>query len=73
MAAVQLRDDILEADHGAGTKLYKAVRSHGVLTRAHGVGVALSPPLTVTVEQIREIGEAIRAGLDDLAAVSEAA
>jgi len=73
MAAVQLRDDILEADHGAGTKLYKAVRSHGVLTRAHGVGVALSPPLTVTVEQIREIGEAIGAGLDDLAAVSEAA
>ena len=73
MGAVQLRDDILEADQGAGTKLYKAVRSHGVLTRAHGVGVALSPPLTVTVDQIREIGEAIRAGLDDLAAVSEAA
>src|SRR5947208_4330549 len=73
MGPVQLRDDIPGADQGAGTKLYKAVRSHGVLTRAHGVGVALSPPLTVTVDQIREIGEAIRAGLDDLAAVSEAA
>jgi len=73
MAAVQLRDDILESDHGAATKLYKAVRSHGVLARAHGVGLAFSPPLTVTVEEIREIGDAVSAGLDDLAAMSAAA
>jgi adenosylmethionine-8-amino-7-oxononanoate aminotransferase len=73
MAAVQLAADVLDADHGAGTKLYKAVRSHGVLTRAHGLGIAISPPLIATVEQIREIGDAVRAGLDDLAAMREAA
>jgi adenosylmethionine-8-amino-7-oxononanoate aminotransferase len=73
MAAVQLAADVLDADHGAGTKLYKAVRSHGVLTRAHALGIAISPPLIATVEQIREIGDAVRAGLDDLAAMREAA
>jgi putrescine aminotransferase len=73
MAAVELAADLLEADHGAATKLYRGVRSHGVLTRAHARGLAISPPLIVTVEQIREIAGAVRAALDDLAAVDAAA
>jgi adenosylmethionine-8-amino-7-oxononanoate aminotransferase len=73
MAAVELAADLLEADHGAATKLYRGVRSHGVLTRAHARGLAISPPLIVTVEQIQEIAGAVRAALDDLAAVDAAA
>jgi adenosylmethionine-8-amino-7-oxononanoate aminotransferase len=73
MAAVELAADVLEADPGAGAKLYRGVRSHGVLTRAHAVGLAISPPLIVTVEQIQQIADAVRAALDDLAAVNAAA
>ncbi|MDX6511425.1 MAG: putrescine---pyruvate transaminase [Gaiellaceae bacterium] len=69
MAAVELSADVLEADHGAAAKLYKAVRSHGVLTRAHARGLAISPPLIVTVAQIEEIAGAVGAALDELAAV----
>jgi putrescine aminotransferase len=66
MAAVELAADVLEADHSAATRLYRGVRSHGVLTRAHVRGLAISPPLVVTVEQIREIADAVRAALDEL-------
>jgi putrescine---pyruvate transaminase len=68
MAAVQLTDEVL-ADSHASTNLYRAVRSHGVLTRGHALGLALSPPLTVSVEQLHEIADAVRAGLNELAAV----
>ena len=44
-----------------------------LLTRAHARGLAISPPLIVTVEQIQEIADACRAALDDLAAVNAAA
>ena len=73
MAAVELAAELLEADHGAATKFYRGVRSHGVLTRAHARGLAISPPLIVTIEQIQEIADAVRAALDDLAAVDAAA
>jgi adenosylmethionine-8-amino-7-oxononanoate aminotransferase len=73
MAAVALRPEVLEADPTASTKLYKAVRSNGVLTRAHPVGLAISPPLIVTVEQIRELANAVKAGLDSLALVDAVA
>ena len=73
MAAVELAADVLEADHSAATKLYRGVRSHGVLTRAHARGLAISPPLVVSVEQIHEIADAVRAALDDLAVVDAAA
>ena len=70
MAAVQLADDVLAADSHASTIFYKAVRSSGVLTRPHALGLALSPPLTITVDQIHEIADAVRAGLNELAAVA---
>src|SRR6266536_6674604 len=69
----ELAAELLEADHGAATKFYRGVRSHGVLTRAHARGLAISPPLIVTIEQIQEIADAVRAALDDLAAVDAAA
>ena len=69
MAAVQLTDEVLEADSHASTNLYRAVRGNGVLTRGHALGLAISPPLTVSVEQLHEIAGAVRAGLNELAAV----
>ena len=66
----ELDADLLEADHGAGAKLYRAVRQRGVLTRAHAKGLAISPPLIVTVEQIQEIAAAVSDALDDLAAAA---
>jgi putrescine---pyruvate transaminase len=72
MAAVELAAEVLEEDHHAATSLYRAVRSHGVLTRPHARGLALSPPLIVTVEQIHELAEAIGAALDELAVVGAA-
>jgi adenosylmethionine-8-amino-7-oxononanoate aminotransferase len=73
MAAVELEVDVLDADHDAATKLYRGVRSRGVLTRPHARGLAISPPLVVTVEQIREIAAAVRGALDELGAVDAAA
>ena len=37
-----------------------------MLVRGLGKGVAVSPPLTVTEDEIRLLGEGIRAGLDAL-------
>jgi adenosylmethionine-8-amino-7-oxononanoate aminotransferase len=68
MAAVQLTDDALSDSH-ASTNLYKAVRANGVLTRGHALGLAISPPLTITSDQLNEIAGAVRAGLDQLAPV----
>jgi putrescine---pyruvate transaminase len=73
MAAVELAPHVLEADPGAATKFYRAVRSRGVLLRAHVRGLAISPPLIVTVEQIRELADAVRGALDELGAVDAAA
>jgi putrescine aminotransferase len=73
MAAVELAPDLLETDHDAATKLYRGVRSRGVLTRPHARGLAISPPLIVTVAQIREIADAVRGALDELGAVDAAA
>jgi len=70
---VQLTDDVLESDSHASTNLYRAVRENGVLTRGHALGLAISPPLTITVEQLHEIADAVRAGLNELAAVASPA
>ncbi len=67
MAAIELGADVLDADHGAATKLYRAARSRGVLLRAHAQGLAISPPLIVTSGQIQEIADTVVEALDDLA------
>jgi putrescine---pyruvate transaminase len=73
MAAVELAPQVLEADPGAAGTFYRAVRSNGVLLRAQARGLAISPPLIVTVEQIRELADAVHAGLEELASVGAAA
>jgi putrescine---pyruvate transaminase len=69
MAAVQLADDVLAADSHAATRFFEAVRANGVLTRPHAIGMAISPPLTITLDEIRTIADTVRAGLDELANV----
>ena len=69
MAAVQLADDVLAADSHAATRFFEAVRANGVLTRPHAIGMAISPPLTITVDEIQTIADTVRAGLDELANV----
>jgi putrescine aminotransferase len=72
MAGVELAAEVLDADHDAALKLYRGVRSRGVLVRAHARGLAISPPLIVTVEQIREIADVVHATLEELAPVGAA-
>jgi putrescine---pyruvate transaminase len=45
-----------------------AARRRGVLVRGLGAGIALSPPLTITPEQIAVLGETLREALDEVAA-----
>ncbi|MDX6566105.1 MAG: putrescine---pyruvate transaminase [Gaiellales bacterium] len=61
-AAVDLNAELLAA--GAMGRFTAAIREAGVLLRGQATGVAIGPPLTVEREQLVEIAEAIRAGLD---------
>ncbi|MDX6525066.1 MAG: hypothetical protein QOI43_577, partial [Gaiellales bacterium] len=61
-AAVDLNAELLAA--GAMARFTAAIRGAGVLLRGQATGVAIGPPLTVEREQLAEIAEAIRAGLD---------
>jgi adenosylmethionine-8-amino-7-oxononanoate aminotransferase len=47
-------------------KAATAVREHGVILRALGQGLAVSPPLTIASDEIELIHDAVRAGLDAL-------
>jgi putrescine---pyruvate transaminase len=66
LAAVELTPEVLGAVTDAPNVLLRAAREAGVLVRGLGKGVAVSPPLTVGEDEIRLLGEAIRAGLDTL-------
>ena len=48
------------------TKADKAIRPHGVILRALGQALAVSPPLTITSDEIRFLRDGVRAGLDAL-------
>ncbi|HWT92611.1 MAG TPA: aminotransferase class III-fold pyridoxal phosphate-dependent enzyme [Solirubrobacteraceae bacterium] len=63
LAAAQLADDVLERDPGSVARWQRAVREEGVLVRALGKGLAASPPLVTTEDEIAQIGEAMLAGL----------
>ncbi len=68
LAAVELTPDVLTSVPDAPNALLRGAREVGVLVRGLGKGVAVSPPLTVTEDDIRLLGEGIRAGLDLLPA-----
>ena len=67
-AAVELNAE-LQRVPGAVSDFVLGAREAGLLTRQQAAGVAVGPPLTITREQIAEMGAALRAGLDHVLAV----
>jgi adenosylmethionine-8-amino-7-oxononanoate aminotransferase len=66
MVAVALAADALAEDPRLPAKADKAIRPHGVILRALGQALAVSPPLTITSDEIRFLRDGVRAGLDAL-------
>jgi putrescine---pyruvate transaminase len=67
MTGIALDADALAADPALTLKASAAVREHGgVILRALGQALAVSPPLTLSSEEIRLIHDGVRAGLDAL-------
>jgi adenosylmethionine-8-amino-7-oxononanoate aminotransferase len=64
MAAVDLSADVLAENPGAAAALQLAAREEGLLVRPFARGVAMSPPLTITLDDIRGIGDLLGAALD---------
>ena len=61
LAAVQLHDG------GQALGLAKGLRRHGISTRAVGAGsIQISPAFVMTDQQVAELADGIRAGLDEL-------
>jgi putrescine aminotransferase len=58
--------DALAQDPGLPTKAYRAIRPHGVILRALGGALAVTPPLTISSDEMQLIHDAVRAGLDAL-------
>ena len=67
MTGIALDPSALAADPALTTKASAAVREHGgVILRALGQALAVSPPLTIGSDEIRLIHDGVRAGLDAL-------
>lgn len=66
IAGVELAPEALAANSEAVAKVAHAAREHGVLVRALGSSVAVSPPLTVEREHLSLIGESLVHAFDAL-------
>jgi adenosylmethionine-8-amino-7-oxononanoate aminotransferase len=67
MTGISLDPSALAADPALTVKASAAVREHGgVILRALGQALAVSPPLTIGSDEIRLIHDGVRAGLDAL-------
>ncbi|MDQ3781724.1 MAG: aminotransferase class III-fold pyridoxal phosphate-dependent enzyme [Actinomycetota bacterium] len=65
MAAVQLNSTVLASEPSANVTAATGARQAGVITRAiAGGGLQVSPPLTITRDQLDELTAGLRAGLD---------
>ena len=61
-----LDPDALASDPTLPAKAAKAMLEHGLILRALGQALAVSPPLTITSEEIQFAYGAAREGLDAL-------
>ncbi len=62
LAAVQLRQDLVEDDPALGARVGAATREAGVLVRPLvGGALAVSPPLTIEESQLQEAVDGLRA------------
>jgi putrescine aminotransferase len=69
LAAVNLRHDLLADEPTLGAQVGAACREHGMLVRPLvGGAVAVSPPLVIADDEVEQIAERFRAGLDAVAA-----
>jgi len=66
LVGIALDRDALASEPGLTAKASASVRSHGVILRALGETLAVSPPLTISSSEIDLIRDAVRAGLDAL-------
>jgi putrescine---pyruvate transaminase len=66
LVGIALDPSALADDPALPAKAYKAIRPHGVILRALGQSLAVSPPLTISSDEIQLIHDAVRAGLDAL-------
>jgi len=66
LAGIAFGEDAMAAEPSLPGKAYKAIREHGVILRALGSSLAVSPPLTITASEIELIRDAVEAGLDSL-------
>ncbi|KAA9153280.1 aspartate aminotransferase family protein [Amycolatopsis acidicola] len=66
LGAVELTAETRDRLPSALADLQLLARRQGVLVRPLGAALAVSPPLTVQAEQLRQIGEAFAEGLDEL-------
>jgi putrescine---pyruvate transaminase len=62
--AIGFADDVMASRPGAPAELSALVRRNGVLVRALGAGIAVSPPLTATPEHFEQIADAVSTALD---------
>jgi putrescine---pyruvate transaminase len=72
LAAVGIRQEVLSARPDAPFVVAAGAREAGVLVRAQGAGVAVSPPLTIQHEHLGQIADGIAAGLARLTEVAGA-
>ncbi|GAA3551525.1 aspartate aminotransferase family protein [Amycolatopsis ultiminotia] len=63
LAAVELKAEVLAANPDAVPRVHRAARERGVIVRPLGASLAVSPPLTVTPEEIDLIGSALAEAL----------
>jgi putrescine aminotransferase len=65
LGAVNVRADVVADDPAIGARVGAATREAGVLVRPLvGGALAVSPPLTISHDQLREMTDGLRAGLD---------
>jgi putrescine aminotransferase len=66
LTAIAFDAAALAQDPALPAKAYRAIRPHGVILRALGGALAVSPPLTISSDEMQLIHDAVRAGLDAL-------
>lgn len=67
MAGLDLSPAVLQSTPGAVGSLQRRCREAGILVRPLIRGIAVSPPLTITAEEIAQLGSLIGDGLDRFA------